>query len=156
MGSKLEVDIDLVVPDKTKTLREGALVPWNPISSQYYPSMLEQFCKSEKIDMDKPFNKLTKRQREKILYGNGDKLFHFHYENDFGGVRDVDVPFEGVVNNVSRRYKETNSDFTREQMRKYMAELPCPACHGYRLNEQALSVKIDGENIGEISALPIS
>ena len=90
------------------------------------------------------------------MYGNGDKLFHFHYENDFGGVRDVDVPFEGVVNNVSRRYKETNSDFTREQMRKYMAELPCPACHGYRLNEQALSVKIDGENIGEISALPIS
>lgn len=156
LGSKLEVDIDLVVPDKTKTLREGALVPWNPISSQYYPSMLEQFCKSEKIDMDKPFNKLTKRQREKILYGNGDKLFHFHYENDFGGVRDVDVPFEGVVNNVSRRYKETNSDFTREQMRKYMAELPCPACHGYRLNEQALSVKIDGENIGEVSALPIS
>ncbi len=156
LGSKLEVDLDLVVPDRTKTLREGALVPWNPISSQYYPSMLEQFCTSEGIDMDKPFNKLTKRQRDKVLYGNGDKTFHFHYENDFGGVRDVDVPFEGVINNVARRYKETNSDFTREQMRKYMAELPCPACHGYRLNERALAVKIDDHNIGEISDLPIS
>ncbi|WP_295729606.1 excinuclease ABC subunit UvrA [uncultured Limosilactobacillus sp.] len=156
LGSKLEVDLDLVVPDQTKTLREGALVPWNPISSHYYPSMLEQFCASEGIDMDKPFNKLTKRQREKLLYGNGDKLFHFHYENDFGGVRDVDVPFEGVVNNISRRYKETNSDFTREQMRKYMAELPCPSCHGYRLNERALAVKIADRNIGEISGLPIS
>lgn len=156
LGSRLEVDLDLVIPDKTKTLREGALLPWNPISSQYYPAMLEQFCESEKIDMDKPFNKLTKRQREKILYGNGDKLFHFHYENDFGGVRDVDVPFEGVINNVARRYKETNSDFTREQMRKYMAELPCTACHGYRLNERALAVQIDGQNIGQISELPIS
>ena len=156
LGSKLEVDIDLVIPDRTKTLREGALVPWNPISSQYYPAMLEQFCQSEKIDMDKPFNKLTKRQQEKILYGNGDKTFHFHYENDFGGVRDVDVPFEGVINNISRRYKETNSDFTREQMRKYMAELPCPACHGYRLNERALAVQIGGDNIGQVSELPIS
>ncbi len=156
LGSKLEVDLDLVVPDRTKTLREGALVPWNPISSQYYPSMLEQFCASEGIDMDKPFNKLTKRQRDKVLYGNGDKTFHFHYENDFGGVRDVDVPFEGVINNVARRYKETNSDFTREQMRKYMAELPCPACHGYRLNDRALAVKIDDRNIGEISDIPIS
>lgn len=156
LGSKLEVDTDLVIPDKSKTLKEGAIAPWNPISSQYYPSLLEQFCKSEKINMDKPFSKLTKRQREKILYGNGDKTFHFHYENDFGGVRDVDVPFEGVINNVARRYKETNSDFTREQMRKYMAELPCPACHGYRLNERALAVKIDGQNIGEVSELPIS
>ncbi|WP_251547416.1 excinuclease ABC subunit UvrA [Limosilactobacillus caecicola] len=156
LGSKLEVDIDLVIPDRTKTLREGALVPWNPISSQYYPSMLEQFCASENIDMDTPFNKLTKAQQKKILYGNGEKPFHFHYENDFGGVRDVDVPFEGVMNNVDRRYRETNSDFTREQMRKYMAELPCPACHGYRLNERALAVKIDHQNIGEVSELPIS
>ena len=156
LGSKLEVDVDLVVPDRTKTLNEGAMVPWNPISSQYYPALLEQFCKSAGIDMDTPFNKLPKKQQKQVLYGNGDQLFHFHYENDFGGVRDVDVPFEGVINNVGRRYKETNSDFTREQMRKYMTELPCPTCHGYRLNQRALAVKIDGQNIGQISDLPIS
>ncbi len=156
LGLKLEVDIDLVVPDQTKTLKEGAIVPWNPISSQYYPQMLEQFCKSVGIDMDTPFNKLSKKQQQQILYGNGETPFHFHYENDFGGIRDVDVPFEGVINNISRRYRETNSDFTREQMRKYMTELPCPACHGYRLNQRALAVKIDGRNIGEVSALSIS
>ncbi|MCC4324704.1 excinuclease ABC subunit UvrA [Limosilactobacillus reuteri] len=156
LGLKLEVDIDLVVPDRTKTLKEGAIVPWNPISSQYYPQMLEQFCKSVGIDMDTPFNKLSKKQQQQILYGNGETPFHFHYENDFGGIRDVDVPFEGVINNISRRYRETNSDFTREQMRKYMTELPCPVCHGYRLNQRALAVKIDGRNIGEVSALSIS
>ena len=156
LGLKLEVDIDLVVPDQTKTLKEGAIVPWNPISSQYYPQMLEQFCKSVGIDMDTPFNKLSKKQQQQILYGNGETPFHFHYENDFGGIRDVDVPFEGVINNISRRYRETNSDFTREQMRKYMTELPCPICHGYRLNQRALAVKIDGRNIGEVSALSIS
>ena len=145
LGLKLEVDIDLVVPDQTKTLKEGAIVPWNPISSQYYPQML-----------DTPFNKLSKKQQQQILYGNGEIPFHFHYENDFGGIRDVDVPFEGVINNISRRYRETNSDFTREQMRKYMTELPCPVCHGYRLNQRALAVKIDGRNIGEVSALSIS
>ncbi|WP_382320764.1 excinuclease ABC subunit UvrA [Limosilactobacillus reuteri] len=156
LGLKLEVDIDLVVSDQTKTLKEGAIVPWNPISSQYYPQMLEQFCKSVDIDMDTPFNKLSKKQQQQILYGNGETPFHFHYENDFGGIRDVDVPFEGVINNISRRYRETNSDFTREQMRKYMTELPCPVCHGYRLNQRALAVKIDGRNIGEVSALSIS
>ena len=156
LGSKLEVDVDLVVPDRSKTLREGAMVPWNPISSQYYPQLLEQFCQAVGIDMDTPFNKLPKKQQQMVLYGNGDQTFHFHYENDFGGVRDVDVPFEGVINNIKRRYKETNSDFTREQMRKYMTELPCPVCRGYRLNQRALAVKIDGQNIGEVSDLPIS
>lgn len=156
LGSKLEVDVDLVVPDRTKTLREGAMIPWNPISSQYYPQLLEQFCEAAGINMDTPFNKPSQKQQQQVLYGNGDQTFHFHYENDFGGVRDVDVPFEGVINNIKRRYKETNSDFTREQMRKYMTELPCPACHGYRLNQRALAVKINGQNIGEVSELPIS
>lgn len=158
LGSKLELEVDeeLVVPDRKKTLREGAMLPWNPISSQYYPKMLEQFCKSANIDMDVPFEKLPAKQQRQVLYGNGETTFHFHYENDFGGVRDVDVPFEGVINNVKRRYQETNSDFTREQMRKYMTELPCPACHGYRLNQKALAVKIMGQNIGEVSELPIS
>ncbi|MCD5000959.1 excinuclease ABC subunit UvrA [Enterococcus saccharolyticus] len=156
LGIKLEVDIDLVVPDATKTLREGALVPWNPISSQYYPQMLEQACQEFSIDMDIPFEDLPEEQRDIVLNGSNGELFHFHYENDFGGVRDVEVPFEGVMTNIKRRYHETNSDFTREQMRLYMTELTCKACKGYRLNPQALSVKVGGKHIGEISELAIN
>ena len=155
LGMKLEVDIDLVVPDPTKTLRQGALVPWNPISSQYYPQMLEQACAEFHIDMDTPFEDLPEEQRTLILNGSNGENFHFHYENDFGGVRDVEVPFEGVLTNINRRYHETNSDYTREQMRLYMRELTCQSCHGYRLNPQALSVKISGTHIGEMSELSI-
>lgn len=151
LGVKLEVDMDLVIPDTSKTLREGAIAPWNPISSQYYPQMLEQACKSFKIDMDRPFSKLTPRQKDIILNGSQGKNFHFHYENDFGGVRDVDVPFEGVLANIDRRYRETNSDFTRTQMRTYMTELTCQTCHGARLNRQALAVKVGGQDIAAVS-----
>ena len=151
LGIKLAVDEDLVIPDRSLTLREGALVPWNPISSQYYPQMLEQFCLSFGIDMDTPFEKLSKEEQHLILHGSNGKTFHFHYENDFGGVRDVEVPFEGVLNNIYRRYHETNSDFTRDQMRLYMTELTCSHCHGYRLNEQALAVKVGGIHLGELS-----
>ncbi|MEJ6348220.1 excinuclease ABC subunit UvrA [Holzapfeliella sp. He02] len=150
LGSKLEVDYDLVVPDDTKTLAEGAIEPWNPISSNYYPEMLRQFAEQFKISMDKPFKKLTKRQQDLVLNG-ADKPFHFHYESDFGRVKDVETVFEGVMTNIKRRYHETNSEFTREQMRKYMTELTCQTCHGSRLNRQALSVKIDGKNIAEVS-----
>lgn len=151
LGIKLAVDEDLVIPDRSLTLREGALVPWHPISSQYYPQMLEQFCLSFGIDMDTPFEKLSKEEQQLILHGSNGKTFHFHYENDFGGVRDVEVPFEGVLNNIYRRYHETNSDFTRDQMRLYMTELTCSHCHGYRLNEQALAVKVGGIHLGELS-----
>ena len=155
LGSKLEVDLDLIVPDKNLTLEEGALVPWNPISSNYYPTMLEQFCKQFKIPMNIPFEKLTQSQKNMVLYGSGDATFKFHYENEFGGVRDVEIPFEGVAVNVERRYRETNSDFTREQMRQYMNESECKKCHGFRLNEQALSVKVGGKHISEVLALSV-
>lgn len=151
LGVKLEVDMDLVIPDQSKTLREGALIPWNPISSQYYPQMLEQACLSFGIDMDTPFEELPKEHQDIILNGSNGENFHFHYENDFGGVRDVEVPFEGIINNINRRYAETNSDFTRDQMRLYMTELTCKTCQGYRLNPQALCVQINGENIGKVS-----
>ncbi|MEQ7304796.1 excinuclease ABC subunit UvrA [Enterococcus avium] len=151
LGVKLEVDMDLVIPDQSKTLRQGALIPWNPISSQYYPQMLEQACLSFGIDMDTPFEDLSKEHQDIILNGSNGENFHFHYENDFGGVRDVEVPFEGIINNINRRYAETNSDFTRDQMRLYMTELTCQTCHGYRLNPQALSVQINDTNIGQVS-----
>ncbi|WP_314064190.1 excinuclease ABC subunit UvrA [uncultured Vagococcus sp.] len=156
LSMKLEVDEDLVVPDGSLSLREGAIAPWNPISSNYYPQMLEQACEAFKINFDTPFNKLSEAQRRIILRGSEGKLFHFHYENEFGGVRDVDVPFEGVLNNIQRRYHETNSDYTREQMRLYMTELPCQTCHGYRLNPQALSVKVAGTHIGQVTMLSIT
>ncbi|WP_019778897.1 excinuclease ABC subunit UvrA, partial [Streptococcus sobrinus] len=158
LGMKLVVDMDLLIPDPSKTLREGALTPWNPISSNYYPAMLEQAMEAFGVDMDTPFEDLPQDQQALVLYGSDDKEFHFHYVNDFGGVRDIDIPFEGVVNNVNRRYHETNSDFTRNVMRGYMNELTCATCHGYRLNDAALSVKVggqDGLNIGQISDLSI-
>jgi len=152
LGNKLEVDMDLVIPD-------ASMAPWNPISSNYYPAMLEQAMEQFGVDMDTPFEDLKKEEQDLILYGSGDREFHFHYVNDFGGVRDIDIPFEGVVTNINRRYHETNSDFTRNVMRGYMNELSCPTCHGYRLNEAALSVRVGGENglnIGQISDLSIS
>ena len=154
LGVKLEVDQDLVIPDRTKTLSQGAIVPWNPISSQYYPQMLAQACESYGIDMETPFEELPLEHQEIVLNGT-DELFHFHYENDFGGVRDVETTFEGVLKNIKRRYHDTNSDFTREQMRQYMTELTCQTCHGYRLNPQALSVQINGTNIGQTNELSI-
>ncbi len=154
LGVKLEVDQDLVIPDRSKTLSQGAIVPWNPISSQYYPQMLAQACESYGIDMDTPFEELPVEHQEIILNGT-DELFHFHYENDFGGVRDVETTFEGVLKNIKRRYHDTSSDFTREQMRQYMTELTCQTCKGYRLNPQALSVQINGTNIGQTNELSI-
>ena len=155
LGMKLEVDPDLIVPDKQLSLNEGALVPWNPISSNYYPEMLRQFCGQNRIDMDVPFAELSTDTQKKLLYGSGGELFHFHYQNEFGGVRDVDIPFEGVITNVDRRYKETSSDFTRDAMRQYMTELACHTCHGYRLNEQALSVKVAKLDIGQVTEFSI-
>ena len=159
LGIKLEVDLDLVIPDENKTLREGALAPWNPISSNYYPQMLEQAMNAFGVDMDKPWKDLSDEDKKLVLHGSGDTAFHFHYQNDFGGVRDIDIPFEGIISNISRRYHETNSDFTRNVMRSYMNELPCATCHGYRLNDQALSVRVGGKeglNIGQVSELSIA
>ncbi len=159
LGMKLEVDEDLVVPDGTKTLREGALAPWNPISSNYYPQMLEQAMSAFGIDMDTPWENLSDDEKYLILHGSDGREFHFHYENEFGGVRDIDIAFEGVIENVNRRYHDTNSDYTRNVMRAYMNELTCHSCHGYRLNDQALAVKVGGEkglNISQLSDLSIA
>ncbi|MGO3488992.1 MAG: excinuclease ABC subunit UvrA [Leuconostoc carnosum] len=155
LGVTREVDIELVIPDSKKTLREGAIAPWNPISSNYYPEMLHQFAEQFDINLDIAFESLPKKDQDLILEGSGSKSFHFHYQNDFGGVRDVDIPFEGVIKNIARRFNETNSDFTRDQMAHYMTELTCQACQGYRLNPAVLSVKINGQHIGEVSEMSV-
>lgn len=156
LGNKLEVDTDLVVPDKTLSLNEGALAAWAPISSTYYLQMLQQFCVQHNISLDTPFEKLPESEQQLLLFGSADKLFHFHYENEFGGIRDVTIPFEGVANNIKRRYHETASEFTREQMMNYMTELPCAVCHGQRLNEKALSVQVGGRNIAQVCDLSVA
>ena len=155
LGTKLIVDIDLVIPDRSLTLDEGAIVPWQPISSEYYPEMLKQAADYFKIDRNTPFEKLSKKDQDLILYGSGGKEFRFHYRNNFGKVRDSKIPFEGVMNNIERRYHNTSSDYTRRVMREYMTELPCPKCHGKRLSREALSVKVAGNDIAELSELSV-
>lgn len=155
IGTKLEVDYSLVVPDESLTLEEGAMAPWQPISSDYYPEMLKQACDQFDIDMTVPFKDLPKEDQELVLHGSGEREFKFSYTNNYGNVRDSVMPFEGVMENVSRRYYETSSDFTRRTMKEYMTELTCPNCHGKRLNEQALSVKVLGKDIGDVNELSI-
>ncbi|MGG3677322.1 excinuclease ABC subunit UvrA [Heyndrickxia faecalis] len=156
LGAKLEVDPSLVIPDASLTLNEGAIAPWEPISSQYYPQLLKAVCEHFGIDMDTPVKDLPKHQMEIILYGSGNERIYFHYENDFGQVRDNMIQFEGVLNNIERRYRETSSDFTREQMEKYMAQQPCPKCKGYRLKPESLAVKVGGKHISEVTDYSIA
>ncbi len=153
LGMKLSVDEDLVIPDKDKSLGEGALVPW--ANSKYYTAMLEQACTALKIPLDKPYKKLTKRQKDLILNGSKGKKIKFHLEGDFG-VNDTVQEFEGILNNINRRYHHPMSKFMRDAMGKYMTELTCSTCHGKRLNEKALAVKVNGKDIAEASDLSIA
>lgn len=155
LGSKLEVDKELVVPDWDLTLNEGAIAPWIPVSSQYYPQLLQSVCHHYGIDMDVPVKDLPKAQMDKILYGSGSEVIRFRYQNDFGQIRENQIRFEGVLRNVERRYQETSSDYIREQMEKYMAEHPCQSCNGYRLRVESLAVKMEGKHIGEVTEFSI-
>ncbi|MFC5466587.1 excinuclease ABC subunit UvrA [Lederbergia graminis] len=155
IGSKLEVDPELVIPDWNLSLNEDAILPWKPISSQYYPQLLEAVCTHYNIDMDVPVKDLPKEDMDKILYGSKGEKIKFRYESDFGQVRENDIIFEGVLQNIERRYQETSSDYIREQMEKFMAQQPCPSCKGYRLKEEALAVKIAGQHISEITELSV-
>ncbi|MEK4761851.1 excinuclease ABC subunit UvrA [Viridibacillus sp. FSL E2-0187] len=151
LGTKLEVDPTLVIPDWSRTLNDGAIAPWEPTSSQYYPQLLKAVCDHYDIDMDMPVEDIPKDKMDKILNGSGTDKIHFHYENDFGNIRDQDIVFEGVLRNIERRFRETTSDYIREQMEKYMAQQHCPSCKGYRLKPETLAVKIDSKHIGEVT-----
>ena len=155
LGTKLEVDPELVVPDKSLTLEEGAIIAWQPTSSQYYPKLLEAVCKHYKIKMNVPVEKLPIDQWNNIMYGSGEDKIHFRYENEFGQVRDNKIQFEGVLSNIERRYKDTSSDYIREQMEKYMAQHNCPTCKGYRLKEETLAVKVDSLHIAQVTEFSI-
>ncbi|MCE7793144.1 excinuclease ABC subunit UvrA [Salipaludibacillus sp. CUR1] len=155
LGHKLEVDLELVIPDPELSLKEHAIAPWKPTSSQYYPSLLASVCDHFGIDMDVPVEKLPKQKLDKILYGSGNEKIYFRYKNEFGRVREKHIYFEGVMENISRRYHETGSDYIREQMEGYMAQKACPRCKGNRLTKEALAVKVNGHHIGEITDMSI-
>ncbi|MGM0837700.1 MAG: excinuclease ABC subunit UvrA [Bacillota bacterium] len=155
LGTKLEVDVDLVLPNKRLSLKEHALAPWEPTSSQYYPQMLQAVCNHYGIDMDVPVSEIPDHLLDKVLYGSGKDEVYFRYENDFGQVRESYIRFEGVIPNVERRYKETSSDYIREQMEKYMAQQPCPGCKGFRLKIESLSVLINKLHIGNVTNFSI-
>ena len=154
LGMKLDVDVDLVIPDRSLTIDQGAVAPWSSATANYYPSMLRQACDAFGVPRDKPWQDLTKAQQDLVLYGSKGKEFHFHADSDFG-VKDVDAAFEGVMHNVERRYHSNNYAFGSDQMRQYMTALQCPVCHGKRLNRQALAVKVEGQDIAEASDLSI-
>nr|WP_295971572.1 excinuclease ABC subunit UvrA [uncultured Bacillus sp.] len=155
LGMKKKVDVDLVIPNKELSLKEHAIAPWEPTSSQYYPQLLECVCHHYGIDMNIPVKDIPEHLMNKILYGSDGEKIHFRYESDFGQIRENDIEFEGVLNNIERRYRETSSDWIREQMEKYMAERPCHSCKGNRLKKEALAVLINGKQIAEITDLSI-
>lgn len=155
LGSKMEVDVDLVIPNKELTLKQHAIAPWEPTSSQYYPQLLEAVCSHYGIDMNIPVKDIPKHHLDKILNGSGRDKIYFRYQNDFGQIRDGYIQFEGVLRNVERRFKETSSDFIREQMEKYMGQQPCPTCKGYRLKKESLAVLISGRHISQLTDLSI-
>ncbi len=155
LGTKLEVDPKLVIPNDTLTLKEHAIAPWEPTSSQYYPELLKTVANHFGISLTVPVKEIPDDQLNKILYGAKDEKIRFRYTNEFGGTRDSDIYFEGVLANVARRFTETSSDYVREQMEKYMAQRPCPTCNGYRLKEESLAVKVNDVHIGKVTELSI-
>ena len=154
LGSELRVDAALVVPDARLTLRKGAVAPWAKSTSPYYLQTLEALGRHYKFRLDAPWSSLPEKARDVILYGSGEEEVRFAYDD---GLRSYEVkkPFEGVVKNLERRYRETESEWSREEIERYMTATPCEACHGFRLKPEALAVKIDGKHIGEISTLSV-
>ena len=154
LGSHLTIDSALVVPDPKLTLKRGAVAPWAKSSSPYYLQTLEALGQHYKFRLDKPWGELPQKARDAILYGSAGEEIRFSYDD---GMRAYEVrkPFEGVITNLERRYKETESEWSREEIERYMTATPCGACGGHRLKPEALAVKIDGAHIGEISQLSV-
>lgn len=151
LSSKLEVDLELVIPNWDLSLNEHAIAPWEPTSSQYYPQLLQSVCNHYGVDMDVPVKDIPKDLFDKVLYGSGEEKVYFRYVNEFGQVKENEILFEGVIPNIERRYRETSSDYVREQMEKYMAEQACPKCKGGRLKPESLAVFVGGKTIADVT-----
>ena len=147
------IDPELVVPDPTLSLAEGALQPWNRGVTAYWRRLIAAVAEENGVDVDKPWSKLKKAEREIFLNGTGGQRHQVTYTNRFGRRRSYKVRFEGILNQLQRRYEETDSETNRERIEGYMAEQPCPDCGGARLRPESLAVKVGGISIAEYSAL---
>jgi excinuclease ABC subunit A len=154
LGVEQHIDADLVIPDKERTLRRGAIAPWAKSSSPYYVQTLTALGKHYKFTLDTKWKDLPKKTQDAILYGSGETEIRFSYDD---GMRAYDTKraFEGVITNLERRYRETDSDWAREEIGRYFTDVPCEACQGYRLKPEALCVKIGGKHIGEVSDMSV-
>ncbi|MFM2445551.1 MAG: hypothetical protein RJB09_2737, partial [Pseudomonadota bacterium] len=154
LGAEQAVDADLVVPDPAITLRKGAIAPWAKSTSPYYAQTLESLGRHYRFRLETAFEKLPQKAQDAILFGSGDEKIKFSYDD---GLRayDVSKPFEGVVRNLERRYLETESEWAREEISRFMSATPCKACAGYRLKPEALAVKIADRHIGHASEMSV-
>lgn len=154
IGHEMTIDQALIVPDETISLKRGAIAPWAKSSSPYYAQTLEAITRHYKASMTKPWAELPERVRDVILFGSGSDTIRMAYDD---GLRAYEVkkPFEGVITNLERRYKETESDWARDEIGRYMSETPCGACKGKRLKPEALAVKIAGSDIGNATSLSV-
>ena len=155
IGTKLEVDEDLIIPDDSISINEGAIAPWaGGQSSEYFLRLLEALATELKFSMDNPWKKLSVKAKEAIINGF-DYEVHVKYKNRYGRVRNYSTGFEGVVPFIHRRHSETDSDYSRDKYEAYMRETPCPACKGARLKPEVLAVTLGGKSIAEVCALSI-
>jgi len=156
LGVKMIIDPDLLVPDRSKSISQGAFEAWAGSTSNYYPQFLDAVCKHYGIPTDVPVSELTEEQMNVLLYGTGGVKVRFRYENDFGHVREAYVPFEGIVRNLERRYRETPSEGIREFIESFMSAQPCTVCQGRRLKKEALAVTVGGRSIAEVTSLSVA
>ena len=155
LGSQLVADPELVIPNPALSLRGGAIAPWSK-SQFFYPEMLEAVCEAAGIDMDAPVSELTKKQLDLLLNGSGKQKVRFGYRNQYGARRYYEATFEGVLANVQRRYDETESEFVKAELDKYMSDRPCPACNGARLKPESLAVTVADRSIAQTCALSVT
>jgi excinuclease ABC subunit A len=153
LGFQRVIDPELIVPDPTLSLAEGALQPWNRGVTAYWRRLIVAVAEDHGVDVEKPWSKLKKAEREIFLFGTGGERHQVTYTNRFGRRRSYKVRFEGIVNQLQRRYEETDSETNRERIESYMAEQPCPECKGARLRPESRAVKVGGLSIDEYSAL---
>ncbi|MBP1965842.1 excinuclease ABC subunit UvrA [Paenibacillus aceris] len=155
LGSQMIVDPDLLVPDMKLTIEEGAFEAWAGSTSNYYPQFLAAVCEHYSIPRTTPVSELSAEQMKVILYGTGGEKIRFRYENDMGATKEALVPFEGIIRNLERRFKDTFSEGIREHIQTYMSTKPCPKCKGQRLKPETLAVTINGKNIAHATSLSI-
>ena len=154
LGIKLRIDEDLVIPDKSLSINEGCIKTLSDDQEGIYYKKLECVCKHYKIDMDKPFKKLSKKERDIVLYGSTD-IITFNYKTKSGNIMNNKDFYEGIINNLERRYMETSSSWIREWLEHYMIEHTCETCHGARLRDDILQIKVGGKNIYEVVCMSI-